>query len=370
MKKPSLPGALVSVMLAALLVQSVNAKCAIFLEKVKTIQAGVSPKGIAITPDGRYAAVTDLEGGNILIFDVKRKKAVKKILLERTQGTGYDYQNNKAIPSFEEKPVECIFSPDGRYLLISLHNAGGIILYDMNETPHTFALTKKVVSVNLVSGTEKAYAVPFVKTGITPKVLTLSPDTRKLFVANWHSDNVSAIETGTMKKIYDAAGMRMPRGMCCFFNGRYLAVANTGSDSISVLNTQKRRTAYTVHTGKNPRHIVSGRYDGTVFVSLMGEGCVARVNLWKRRVEGKAKVGNSPRTIAVSPDGRHIFAANYYDDTVSVVDTASMQQTGCYKTGHRPCGLFVSPDGKELWVTNYLSGTLTVFRINNAFPWR
>lgn len=354
---------LVLFLAALLFIGNSKVESAILLERSRTVQTAGSPKSVAMNPDGNYAAVANLEGGDIRIFDTQTKKVIRRIQFIRTPGTGYDYQNERPIPSFQEKPVECIFSPDGRYLFASLHNAGGIIVYDMKEEDRVFPSTKKVVVKNYISGIRQEREIPFIKTGTTPKVLTFSPDGKCLYVSNWHSGNVSAIDAGSLGKTYDIPGMKTPRGMCCSCEGKYLIIANEDADFLSVLNLRDRSITDTILVGKGPRHIIPGIESETVFVSLTSDGYVAKVNVAERRVDGMAKVGRSPRTIALTSNGQYLFAADYYDNTVSVVDTRKMKRIGCYRAGVHPCGLCISPDNKELWVTNYISNTITIFKI-------
>ena len=335
----------------------------ILLKKIRTVPAGRCPKGIAMSPDGKYAAVTNLEGGNVLFYDTKTGKPVKKIQFTITRGTGFDYQQKKRVPSFREKPVECIFSKDGKWLFISLHNDCGIAAFAMENGRLDFPSLKKAAVIDLVTGEKYVCDIPYIRTGITPKVMTFSPDGKYLYVSNWHSGNISVIETDSLKKLYDFWDLKQPRGISYYSRENYILAANFNADYITVLDTRKRTSAYLIRTGKNPRHIIQGADEDTFFVSLASKGYVAKINMAKRKITGMAKVGNSPRTIAITYDGQYLFSANYYDNTVSVVDTSTMKQTGCYTAGVHPCGLCITTDNKELWVTNYLSNDITIFRI-------
>jgi len=69
----------------------------------------------------------NLEGMSIYEFDQATRKVVKEFKFKRTKGMGWDYEKDKPISSYQEKPVEACLSHNDKFLWVSLHNAEGIV---------------------------------------------------------------------------------------------------------------------------------------------------------------------------------------------------------------------------------------------------
>jgi len=105
------------------------------LRLVKTFPGAVAPKSVALSPDGRWAAVMNLEGMDVWLIDTGTLEIVRRIDFApyREAASGWDYARKKPIPSFAQKPVEAAFSADSRHLWFSLHNAASVVVYDLEE---------------------------------------------------------------------------------------------------------------------------------------------------------------------------------------------------------------------------------------------
>ncbi|MEA3506376.1 MAG: hypothetical protein U9R36_02630, partial [Elusimicrobiota bacterium] len=103
------------------------------LKPVKKISGACAPKSVKVSPDGKYAAVMNLEGLSFWIIDASDFTLDKKIKFFPEPAKGWNYQKRKPINSYAQKPVESCFSNDSRFLWVSLHNGGGVVVYDLKE---------------------------------------------------------------------------------------------------------------------------------------------------------------------------------------------------------------------------------------------
>lgn len=161
----------------------------------ENIKSSYGTKSIFISPDNEKVYTVNLEGMSIIEYDRQSRKKLREIEFIPTPGTGYDYQKRISIPSYQEKPVEACFIHNGKYLCISLHNAGGIVIWNLynGKDSITNSSYKEAYLIDFIKRTKTKIKLPFINTGKTPKVIAETPDDRYLFVSNWHSNNVSQI---------------------------------------------------------------------------------------------------------------------------------------------------------------------------------
>lgn len=186
---------------------------------VATIPVGAYPHGIRISPDGKQAYVANLKGGTVSVIDIEARKEVTQI----PAGKG---------------PAQVGFTPDGRLAFVSLSEEGKVAVID----PKTRKVIRKV------------------PVGTVPIQVYATPDNRTLLVANQGTrkkpgKTVSVIDLETfnaMKTIETGAGAH---GVVIDREGRYAYVTNIYANSVSVLDVKDRKVVATVSVGKGPNGI-------------------------------------------------------------------------------------------------------------------
>jgi YVTN family beta-propeller protein len=342
------------------------------LEGTETVKATYGVKSVLINPDGSRVYSMNLEGMSVYEFDRKSRKLLRKLVFIPTKGTGFDYDKKIIIDSFQEKPVEASLSHNGRYLWISLHNAGGVVIWDLNGS-ETYCPGRSYRTVKLYdfgTGEEKPpvrqLRLLFIRTGKTPKVITVSPDGKNVFVSNWHSNNVSIITIVSSNpadwiKVKDVSSGTIPRGLAVSPDSRTLYIAQTGGSGISVVDIAGMKKTGEINTGINPRHVVTdGKY---LYVTLNSESRLVKINAESGKVEAQVETGKSPRTAVLSKDGKCIFLVCYFSNTMQAFSASDLKLLGEWESSEHPVGLDIYEDNgiTELWACNYLNGTLRVF---------
>ncbi len=355
-------------MIIVVIVLIFNFLGSIELQFEKSLMTGGAPKSVEISPDGKYAYVCNLEGSSVWIYDVQKKKCIKKIQFQRTPGTGYDYKNKKEIPSVEEKPVEIGFTRGGAQVWISLHNGGDVVVYDTLEisVPDTVK-RRKVKIYDIAKGTNKTVYLRSIPVGKTPKITVGSPDSKWVYVANWHSDDVTIIDAIDYKPIKNIPVIHIPRGIVFTSDSKYAYIANMGDlivTKVDVENNHKK--VKNIRVGLNPRHIRLSPDERYLYATLNIPGEFVKLNLSSAKIEKTIKVGERPRGFVLSKDGKYAFIELYNDDSLAIVQTDSMKVKNKIKVGHKPIGIAITPDGKELWLTDYYTNTLEIYTIKKG----
>jgi YVTN family beta-propeller protein len=338
------------------------------LKHLKTFEGAGAPKSVEISPDGSYAAVMNLEGMDFWLISTASLEIMKKAQFFKTPAQGWDYKNREPVPSYAQKPVECAFSAGGRLLWISLHNAEGITVYDTEETlavPDQMPYERLRIT-DYINQRSYEQRVIKIRTGKTPKIISVTPDGRYALVANWHSSSVSVVDTGQYKTIKEIrlGGTKgyIPRGIAISSDSQKAYVANMGGGTISVIDLTALEVIADIPATANPRHIILSKDQRTLYISDNILGKILAFDLIAKKTMHEVTVGKMARTIALSPDERYLFGVSHDEGKMIVVDTGNF--TIIYQKDFPfPMGLAVTPDGKQLWVTSYRMGMIGVYEI-------
>lgn len=186
---------------------------------VATIPVGKFPHGLRISPDGKQAYVANLKGGTVSVIDTASQKEVAQI----PAGKG---------------PAQVGFTPDGRLVLVSLSEENAVAVID--------STTRKVIRK--------------VAVGTVPIQLYATPDSRTFLVANQGSPKkpgktVSLINLESFKVVKTVMTGAGAHGVVVDRDGRYAYVTNTYANSVSVVDVKDRKVVKTVPVGKGPNGI-------------------------------------------------------------------------------------------------------------------
>lgn len=337
---------------------------------MQVLQARVGAKSVWLSPDRSRVYSLNLETLSVQEFDRSAKRLAREIRFKPHPGKGYNYQEKREFDSLQEKPVEGWFTHGGRYLWVSLHNAGGVVVWDLRDTDTAVEGRpfKEVTLHDYAAGTAGQAELLWIKTGRTPKVITASRDGRYLFVSNWHSGNVSVIsiqgdDPASWEKVADIPGGRIPRGMAVSEDGALLYIADMGGSSIKVVDIDTLQAVSAIPVDPNPRHlVVDGKW---MYVSINSGAKILKVDLEQGRVVDSVDTDRTPRTIQLSPDGALVFVTCYYPDCVQAFTADGLDPAGRWDSAERPVGIDVYQEGNllELWVANYRSGTVKVITL-------
>ncbi|MBC8043403.1 MAG: beta-propeller fold lactonase family protein [Rhizobacter sp.] len=344
------------------------------LRKMKTMATDSCPKSIVISPDGATAYSINLEGMSVYAYDVAAKTLKWRIKFFPTPAKGWDYDAGKEISSFAEKPVEAAFTANGKYLWVSLHNGGNMVIIDtewktdwqaqaMKPGSTMPAPTLKVKYYEGESDSAQVVMLKEIKVGKTPKVIAATPNDSIVYVANWHSHSMSVVDTKTFEVLKEVKVNSIPRGIAFTPDGNTAYIAIMGLDSLCKMDARTHTVLKSIKVGRTPRHVVCTRDGKTLFVSLNSPGDLVKFDVATETVSQTVHVGSNPRTLTLSPDERYVYVVQYKDNQMAVLDAATLKTVGYQPTGQSPVGVAVTPDGREVWAVNYGSSTIDVFGV-------
>ena len=341
-----------------------------------------SPTCVALSPDGKFAYVTNHTADTLAVIDTAARKVIAGIPVGRG-------------------PTGLAAGPDGR------------LVYVANTGDHT-------VSVIDVKARKAVATIPC---GYEPTGLVLSPDGKQLYTANYISDDVSVIGTAARKETGRIKVGHAPTYLAVTPDGKHLLVNNSLSHEpatnpkltahISVIDTAagkviaEKRSPGTMLLGMGITVTADGKFalavhsrpNFNITPSQLNQGWVHTNALSIIPLApADAKVATvlldnvgggvaNPHGVAVSKDGRLLYVSHRGTHQISIVDLPKLLyllqpgrtppatpphvnlgflwQTGdvvrrVSSGGLGPNGIAVSPADGALYVTNYFSDQVAV----------
>ncbi|MEV0946119.1 YncE family protein, partial [Rhodococcus sp. NPDC049939] len=284
-----------------------------------TVDVGAYPTGVAITPDGTRAYVTNLFDNTVSVIDTTTNTVTDTIDLGR------------------HRAYEVAITPDGTRAYVTNHGEYG-----------------KVSVIDTATNT----VTDTVDVGDSPYGVAITPDGTRAYVANEGDDSVSVIDTATnavTTTIDVDAGLFGPKGMAITPDGTRAYVAN-GAYAVSVIDTATNTViGEPISVGSYPRDVAITP-DGTrayVTDNSVEYGGVYVIDTATNTVIDTIKVDEQLYGVAITPDGTRAYAANWGDnDAVFVIDTATNTFT-TIDLDATAYALAFTPDGTRAYITNW-----------------
>jgi len=342
------------------------------------LRAAPGTKSVLFNSTGSKLYAMNLEGMSVYEFNQATRKIHREFKFKPTKGTGWDYENDKPISSYQEKPVEACFTHDDKVLWVSLHNAEGIVpllvdSLDIRKAANRKMMPsqpeKKLTIIYPNKQRKDSFFVPLIHTGKTPKIISRTADSKYLLVSNWHSYNVSVLELNRdeypyAKVVETIPVAAIPRGIAVDDRNNRSYIAIMGGASISVVNNTAWMKVEDIEVASNPRHIVLDTA-GRLFVSYNRLAKIACIDGLTGKTLFTAPTNAQPRTIILSKNQKFLFVTCYSSD---FVDVFKITDIGFEKVISLPCkghpvGVDIFEDEKKLeaWVCSYSNGSISVF---------
>lgn len=351
-----------------------------------------SPKSVNYLPDKKKFYVQSLEGNETVVYSIETFEKIKVIrhvfnasnqhLFKNGEHTVFDYQyryRKSDFNIFSGKPVESCFSHHGKYLWVTYYRRS----YDANaESPSAVAIID----------TDTDEIIRVMPTGILPKMIAASPDSRFVAVTHWGDNTLGIIDTRSddpfefryvnhaivdkRLEVKFQPGIKVDRDNNCGYclrgtvftpDSKYLLVGRMGGDGgIAVFDIENdfQYLGVSYSPYYNIRHLIISGDD--LIISSNSTGYVQKINLQdfiQNRVENPGRntapkeawkscyVGPGARTIVASSEGNYVFACVNDDSKIVVVDRQTMKKVAEIAADSFPVGMEITADDKYLLVT-------------------
>jgi YVTN family beta-propeller protein len=270
---------------------------------------GRMPHEIAISPDGRRAAVVSYGGRSIDIFDVATRQRQQTIDLGANEG-----------------PHGIVWLRDGRILATTERSQSLAIVDPRGAEPKVSAISTGQQGTHMVA---------------------VSPDARRAYTANIGSGTVSVLDLAAGRKLRDVSVGGRPEGIALTPDGKTLWVGDLQGARVVALDTVRFEKIAEVATGAVPIRVAVSPNGKWVVTSNFGAGTLTIIDAARRKAVRTVSVSGAQEaaqvTILFSRDGRRLYAAETGRNQVAEVDLASGRVLRRLAAGRQGDGLAIAP---------------------------
>ncbi len=293
-----------------------------------TLPTGHGPHEVAVSPDGRAAAVSDYgdrarPGSSLTLVDVPGARVVATIPLgPHTRPHGLAWISESL-------------------LAVTAEGSAHLLIVDVAE---------RRIRGLVETGQEVSHMV------------ALTPDGRRAFVANIGSGTVTAIDLENGAKLADLATGEGAEGIAVTPDGREVWVGNRGADTLTVFDAATLETLATLPCPGFPIRVAITPDGSRALVSAARSGEVVLFDVPARQEIRRGKLdfatvpdaaerlfgdrfGASPVPVGlvVSSDGATAWVAATQADVVAAIDVATLEVKALLRAGREPDGMDWSP---------------------------
>jgi YVTN family beta-propeller protein len=219
-----------------------------------------APFGIAITPDGRAAYVTHLNG-SVSAIDTVSNSVVA------------------TIPVGGEA-LDVAITPDGSFAYVTISSSGSVSVID--------TATHAVVAT--------------VEVGDTPSGIAITPDGASAYVTNMRSNTVSQISIPLNMVVETLSVGDAPGGIAITPDGASAYVTNQLSNDVSVINAETNTVDATVAVGNTPIDVAITPNGRLAYITNISSHEVSVIDTTTNILIDVVEVGFLPEGIAMTPE--------------------------------------------------------------------
>jgi YVTN family beta-propeller protein len=273
---------------------------------IGTATTGVGPHEVAVSPDSRFAYVSNYgtgqaPGSTLSVLDLREKKEIGKIDLG-------EYR----------RPHGIVVSKDGRRIYVTCEGSKALVVVDAKERKMLHAIaTDQNVS----------------------HMVVLTPDETRAYIANIGSGTVTVLDLvkrEIIKHIDIGAGAE---GIDISPDGKTVYAAARAANKLSKIDVSSSTVVKQVETQAFPIRVKVTPDGRRVLVSNARAGTVQVFDARTLDEVKNLSVGQAPVGILIEPDGRRAYVARTLDDKVSILDLNKWEVVGEIQPGDEPDGL-------------------------------
>jgi DNA-binding beta-propeller fold protein YncE len=338
------------------------------------------PATIALSPDGRYAALLNQGYGT---QETGARQSIAILDLGNNQLHDFpDDRLSDATSTRQSYFIGLAFSSDGSHLYASMGSitdprgekskstGNGIAVYKFAVGQVTAERFIKIPPQRLAAGKEVAFGIRKTPPGTAlpyPAGLAVLPGAKgdRLLVANNLSDNLVLLDinSGEFQQSFDVSRSRFvpsafpytviankagTKAWCSLWNGSSVAELNLETGKIDRW-IDLQNTAEPIAPSSHPVGMLLDTNEKTLYVALANADVVVAVDLstgihlsYRVNLDGHGHVGSVPQALALSSDGKRLFAASASLDAIAVFDVKPVPDLTAYQDRFIP---FEAPIG-------------------------
>ncbi|RHW16314.1 YncE family protein [Sphingomonas gilva] len=270
------------------------------------VATGDMPHEIAVSPDGKQAAVVAYGGTTIDVFDVASAKKLRTIDLapnQRPHGLLW-LADGRLVATAEASQSIAVVAPDGQVTGIRTDQQGSHMVAITPDAGHAFVAnigSGTVSVIDLAAGRK----LRDIATGGKPEGIAVTPDGKQLWVGDLDAPRVQAFDASSYERLAEVAIPPVAIRVLASPDGKWIATSNIAAGSVSLIDPATLKVSRTIP------------------------------------VSGEQEAGQV--TLLFSPDNKRLYAAETGRDQVAEIDLASGKVLRRIPVGKNGDGLAIAP---------------------------
>ena len=268
------------------------------------------PHEVAVSPDGRRAAVVAYGSNTIDIFDVATARRLERIDLgvnRRPHGLVW-LSDGRLIATAEGSSTLAVVLSNARgakgrvYAIPTGQKGSHMLAVHRGDTAYVANMGSGTVGVIDLDGQAPTRNIP---AGTEPEGVAISPDGKRLWVADRQSNAVRVFDTTTLKPLATLPTGAFPIRVALSPDGRTAVTSNHRAGTLSLFDARTLKPARTIRVSGDPAALqvtILFSADGRrLYVAETGANRVAEVDAASGRVLRRLPAGRMGDGLAISP---------------------------------------------------------------------
>lgn len=275
-------------------------------KEIVRLPTGAQPHEIAISPDGRQAAVVAYGGTTIDVFDIARRTRLRTIDLRpnlRPHGLVW-LRDGRLVATTEASQSVAVVSPSGEVRSIATGAEGSHMVAVAPDLRHAYVAnigSGSVSVLDLTAGTK----LRDIAVGGKPEGLALAKGGAELWVGDLSAPRVQAYDTATGAKLAEVAVDPVAIRVAVSPDGKTVATSNVGAGTISLIDPATRTLIRTITVSGEPaagQVTILFSADGKrLYAAETGRNQVAEIELASGKVLRRIGGGKNGDGLAIAP---------------------------------------------------------------------
>ena len=141
-------------------------------------------------------------------------------------------------------------------------------------------------------------------------------------------------------------------------DGKRLLVANTDSGTVSIVDLAARESVAELPAGDHPEGTAWAGNGPIGLVTVYGDDTVLFVDADQKKVVHTLKVDDEPYGVVTTADGKFAYVTHDYPGTISEIDIAARKVTRTFPAGTGVRGIALGNDEQTLYVSEFFTADL------------
>jgi YVTN family beta-propeller protein len=163
-------------------------------------------------------------------------------------------------------------------------------------------------------------SIPSLYAGSSNSLMDVTPDGKRLIVANADNDSVTVVDTTTNKALHEIAVGDKPEGVAWIGNGPLAVVAVYRADRLAFVDSAAGKVVEKLRVPNEPYGLVVTKDGSRAYVTHEYPGTVSEIDLTKRQILREMKAGSMVRGLALSPDEKRLYVTEFYTGILHALD--------------------------------------------------